>query len=169
MKQINEEKEIVDTKTKQAVPPPPPPPLPLEKFWVRKATPESITKQEIARFWRQKRIDEEDHLLAAIKAAARIKAHNLSEEDYKQFEESLKEDDDGTTEKVVPDANNSKGSKNNDVRVGIKDWWTKSKYAYLNQPAIGSTDTPKKRTSTYTPNCFTYKPVPLYPTSLGVF
>lgn len=169
MKQINKEKESVDSKTKKVLPPPPPPPLPLEKFWVRKATPESITKQEIARFWRQKRIDEEDHLFAAIKAAARIRAHNLSEEEYKRFEESLKYDDDGTTEKVVPDANNSKESKNNEVRVGIKDWWTKSKYAYLNQPAIGSTDTPKKRTSTYTPNCFTYKPVPLHSTSLGVF
>lgn len=82
MKQINEEKESVDSKTKQAVPPPPPPPLPLEKFWVRKATSESITKQEIARFWRQKWIDEEDHLLAAIKAAARIRAHNLSVRAY---------------------------------------------------------------------------------------
>lgn len=82
MKQINKEKESVDSKTKKVLPPPPPPPLPLEKFWVRKATPESITKQEIARFWRQKRIDEEDHLLAAIKAAARIRAHNLSVRAY---------------------------------------------------------------------------------------
>lgn len=55
-----------------------------------------------------------------------------------------------------------------EVRVGIKDWWTKSKYAYLNQPALESMDHPR-RTSSYTPNCFSYKPIPLYPTSLGVF
>lgn len=47
--------------------------------------------------------------------------------------------------------------------------WTKSKYAYLNQPAIESMEPPKRRTSAYVPNCFAYKPTPLYPTSLGVF
>lgn len=78
MKPIKVETESAGAKTKQAVSPPPPPPLPTGRFWVRKTVPESITKQEIARFWRQKRIDEEDHLLAAIKAAARIRARNLS-------------------------------------------------------------------------------------------
>ncbi|KAJ4714120.1 Big [Melia azedarach] len=52
-------------------------PPPLERFWVLKTATESITKQEIANFWRQKRIDEEEHLLAAIKAAARIRACSL--------------------------------------------------------------------------------------------
>lgn len=37
-----------------------------------------VTNQEIAKYWRQKCMDEEDHLLAAIKAAARIRARNLS-------------------------------------------------------------------------------------------
>ncbi|KAJ4714121.1 Big [Melia azedarach] len=160
-------KESVVAKTELSVPPPPPPPMP---FWVQKTTAESITNQEIARFWRQKRIDEEDHLLAAIKAAARIRARNLSEENYKQFEESLKNDDDDTKENNVPAATKTNQNKNNnELRVGIKDWWTKSKYAYLNQPAIGSMENPKKRSSSYTPNCFTYKPVSLCPASLGVF
>ncbi|KAA8532025.1 hypothetical protein F0562_006833 [Nyssa sinensis] len=41
-----------------------------------------------------------------------------------------------------------------ELRVGIKDWWTKSKYAYLNQPAIESMDTPKRQTTTYIPNFY---------------
>lgn len=52
--------------------PPPPPPLPKSRLE------ESVTKREIAKFWRQKRIVEEDHLLAAIKAAARLRARNLT-------------------------------------------------------------------------------------------
>ncbi|KAK2656916.1 hypothetical protein Ddye_009968 [Dipteronia dyeriana] len=148
---------------KRATSPPPPPPLP--RLWAKKTATESVTNRQIARFWRQKRIDEEDHLLAAIKAAARIRARNLSEEDYKYFEESLKNIDDD----VEKNSNTEQDNQNYEVRVGIKDWWTKSKYAYLNQPTINSMDNPKKRTSNYTPNCISYKPVSLYPTSLGVF
>ncbi|KAI5319795.1 hypothetical protein L3X38_039503 [Prunus dulcis] len=153
-----------------ASPPPPPPPLP--RFWAKKAAPESVTKREIARFWFQKRIEEEEHLLAAIKAAARIRALKLSEEDYRRFEESLDNDDDkanGKDSSAAATNDSNKDGNNDEVRVGIKDWWTKSKYAYLNQPAIESMEPPKRRTSTYVPNCFAYKPTPLYPTSLGVF
>jgi len=51
----------------------------LQRFWARKsAVGESVTKQEIAEFWRQKLDEEQDHLLYAIKAAARLRAHNLS-------------------------------------------------------------------------------------------
>ncbi|KAH7566216.1 hypothetical protein JRO89_XS08G0118000 [Xanthoceras sorbifolium] len=169
-----------------AAPPPPPPLPPLPRFWANKTTATqstSVTNQEIARFWRQKRIDEEDHLLAAIKAAARIRARNLSE-DYKYFEESLKDDDDdkniddiavekSTVSAAAANSNTKQehNHQNNELRLGIKDWWTKSKYAYLNQPAINSVESPKKRSSTsnYTPNCISYKPVSLYPSSLGVF
>lgn len=60
-----------------SAPPPPPPPLP--KFTRSpRSVEESVTKREIAKFWRQKRIEEEDHLLAAIKAAARLRARNLT-------------------------------------------------------------------------------------------
>ncbi|KAM7260919.1 hypothetical protein ACFE04_026394 [Oxalis oulophora] len=150
---------------RQAIPPPPPPPLP--RFWARKPVTESVTNREIAKFWRQKHIEEEDHLLAAIKAAARIRARNLTEEDYRCFEESLNDED---KQKIPTAPNSSKGEEmNNEVRVGIKDWWTKSKYAYLNQPAIESMENAKRIRSTYVPNCFTYTPTPLYPTSLGVF
>ncbi|XP_068342753.1 uncharacterized protein [Pyrus communis] len=134
-------------------PPPPPPPLP--RFWDKKAVPESVTKQEIARFWCQKRINEEEHLLAAIKAAACIRALNLSEEDYRRFKESLNNDgkDDKDSSSAANDSN--KKASDNEIRVGIKDWWTKSKHAYFNQPAIeSSVDPPKRMTSTFVPNCF---------------
>lgn len=66
-------------------PPPPPPPLPpppkfpvIAKPAIKQSTVVSVTNQEIAAYWRQKHMIEEDHLLAAIKAAARIRARNLS-------------------------------------------------------------------------------------------
>lgn len=151
-------------KVKQASPPPPPPLPPLPRFWVvTKPASESVTNQEIARFWKQRRMVEEDHLLAAIKAVARIRARNLTEEDYKRFEDSLKDEDcESKQDTVTIDYNR-------ELRVGIKDWWTKSKYAYLNQPATRAMDTPKKRTSTYIPNYFFYKPTPPRHSSLGVF
>ncbi|KDP23951.1 hypothetical protein JCGZ_25339 [Jatropha curcas] len=174
MKQTKLEKENCSTNTKKSIPPPPPPPppLPLPRYWVRKSAAESVTNREIAKFWRQKRFEEEDHLLAAIKAAARARARNLTEDDYKQFEESLKDNNgtnDGKEENTTVSFNTTKDDLNKEVRVGIKDWWTKSKYAYLNQPAIESMDPQKRRSSNYIPNCFSFKPTPLYPTSLGVF
>lgn len=62
-------------------PPTPPPFPPKPKFQAAGRTtnkPSPLTNQEIAKYWRQKRMDVEDHLLAAIKAAARIRARNLS-------------------------------------------------------------------------------------------
>ncbi|KAL3525222.1 hypothetical protein ACH5RR_013594 [Cinchona calisaya] len=153
---------------KGASPPPPPPPLPppppkfpvTGKPAVKRPTVVSVTNQEIATFWRQKRMVEEDHLLAAIKAAARIRARNLSEDDYRKFEESLKEDDDGKENDNTAKSFSQKDEKIKELRVGIKDWWTKSKYAYLNQPAIKSMDTPKRRASTYIPQFYCYKSAP---------
>uniref|UniRef100_A0A2P2IM93 Uncharacterized protein n=1 Tax=Rhizophora mucronata TaxID=61149 RepID=A0A2P2IM93_RHIMU len=77
MKQTKVETVAGETNMKRSIPPPPSPP-PLPRFWVRKTVTQSVTNQEIAKFWRQKRIEEEDHLLAAIKAAARIRARKLS-------------------------------------------------------------------------------------------
>lgn len=37
--------------------------------------------------------------------------------------------------------------------------WTKSNYAYLNQPAIESMDAAAEAASTYPPNSFPYKPI----------
>ncbi|KAG4973468.1 hypothetical protein JHK87_030289 [Glycine soja] len=160
-------------------PPPPPPPPPLPKFRVfsRPRAEESVTNREIAKFWRQKRIVEEDHLLAAIKAVARLRARTLTEQEYERFELSLKTDnnDYDETEKetvkwiVGTNAYCKTVAKDQEVRIGIKDWWTKSKYAYLNQPAIDSMDPPKKRTTTYVPNFLSYQPKPLYPSAIGVF
>ncbi|CAI8588536.1 unnamed protein product [Vicia faba] len=164
MKQRKEEGIVAFGSKKEVVrrsTPPPPPPLPKFRVISKPRAEESVTKREIAKFWRQKRIVEEDHLLAAIKAAARLRARNLTEQEYLSFELSLKCDhDEDEVNKVDEDK---------EVRVGIKDWWTKSKYAYLNQPALASMDPPKKRTSTYVPNCLSYKPKALYPTAIGVF
>ncbi|KAL1207181.1 hypothetical protein V5N11_036347 [Cardamine amara subsp. amara] len=150
-KQIMNESEKLCFK-KSFMPPPPLPPSP--RYGSRKIDGDSITNKQIKKFWRQKQIIEEEHLFAAIKAAARVRARNLSQEDYKRFEESLDMDDLETED-----------------HQGLKDWWTKSKYAYLNQPALGSADSLKrKRFSSYTPNCFSFKPCnPLYATSLNVF
>ncbi|KAA8547554.1 hypothetical protein F0562_003983 [Nyssa sinensis] len=171
MKQMGVETEGGFAKLKQGTPPPLPPPLP-PMFWVAtKAVVKttimgSVTNQEIAKFWSQKHMEEEDHLLAAIKAAARIRACNLSEDDYKRFEESLKEDDNKKENNATTKTSDEDTT---EIRVGIKDWWTKSKYAFLNQPAIESMDTNKPRTSTYIPNFCNYKPPPSPPTSFGIF
>ncbi|XP_002263132.4 uncharacterized protein LOC100247168 [Vitis vinifera] len=162
-KQMELKAELGPAKMKQVSPPPPPLPPPLPRFWVatKPMITESVTNQEIAKFWRQKRMEEEDHLLAALKAAARIRAQKLTEDEYQQYEESLEDAD---------NEDNSKQAENDKaLRVGIKDWWTKSKYAYLNQPAIGSMDTPKRRRSSYIPNVCSYKLTPPQPTYLGVF
>ncbi|KAK7406863.1 hypothetical protein VNO78_08497 [Psophocarpus tetragonolobus] len=150
---------------------------PVPKFTKARRAEESVTNREIAMFWRQKRIEEEDHLLAAIKAAARIRSRTLTGEEYERFELSLKIDDDydetkKETLKWIVGTNNvycKTVANDKEVRVGIKDWWTKSKYAYLNQPVIDSMDPPKKRTSKYVPNYLSYQAKPLYPSVIGVF
>ncbi|XP_074556791.1 uncharacterized protein LOC141812674 [Curcuma longa] len=111
----------------------------------------SFTREEIDRYWRMQRMIEEDHLLFAQKAAARIRAKSLKEEDHQRFEELLKKilEKDGDEAKVAAGGG---GGRNKEPRIGIKDWWTKSKYAYLNQPAITSMG----ERSTYSPQqtCF---------------
>lgn len=79
----------MENKCKSSPPPPPPllPPLPQPRAW--NTRPEkvcrSVTREEIAKFWRQKKMEEEDHLLAAIKAAARIRARNLTVRGFPNF------------------------------------------------------------------------------------
>ncbi|KAJ8467972.1 hypothetical protein OPV22_030524 [Ensete ventricosum] len=105
-----------------------PPPLPLSSP-VKPIKVKSFTREEIDRYWRARRMVEEDHLLFAEKAAARIRAKALKEDHHRRFEELLKQMfEEDPTEKT--------SSENKELRIGIKDWWTKSKYAYLNQPAI---------------------------------
>ncbi|XP_078448234.1 big1 [Wolffia australiana] len=96
-------------RAKSALPWPPP----------RKTQVTSVTRAEIESFWRRKKMEEEDHLLAALKAAARIRARNLKKEDYELFEKSLAG--------IISDREPEPGANS-------RTWWTKSKYAYLNQP-----------------------------------
>lgn len=75
-------KDVVPRQVRQQqLSPPPPPPLPKFRVFSGARGEESVTKREIEKFWRQKRIEEEDHLLAAIKAAARLRARNLTVND----------------------------------------------------------------------------------------
>ncbi|XP_039138534.1 uncharacterized protein LOC120275878 [Dioscorea cayenensis subsp. rotundata] len=113
----------------------------------------SITLHQIHEFWQRKRLEEEEHLVAAQKSAARIRARSLTEREYKMFEERLMRstfgDEDEKEEDADADADHYK-----DLPPVIKDWWTKSKYAYLNQPAIKYMEKnalPRRTTSGYTP------------------
>ncbi|KAL0325456.1 UNVERIFIED_CONTAM: hypothetical protein Sradi_5114900 [Sesamum radiatum] len=109
-------------------PAPPVPPVPrflrLGKQMVKSLVAPSVTEQQIADYWRQRRMLEEDHLSASIKAAARIRARKLSENDYLQFEASL--EDDENMENENENKNNVKASsrkdENEEIRVGVKDW-----------------------------------------------
>lgn len=115
----------------------------LEAKQVRIHLNNSMTKEEIANYWREKRIIEEEHLLSAFKSAARIKARTFTAEDYKRFEDSLAEDE-------KPQMKNT-GETDEETRIGIKDWWTKSNYAYLNQPPLTATmEVPAKPKYKYT-------------------
>ncbi|URE33400.1 hypothetical protein MUK42_18270 [Musa troglodytarum] len=111
---------------KTSAPPPPPLSSPMKPIKVR-----SFTREEIDRYWRARRMVEDDHLLFAEKAAAQIRAKALKEDEHRRFEELLKE-------LLEEDAKEKTSSENKALRIGITDWWTKSKYAYLNQPAIRS-------------------------------
>ncbi|KAL0439028.1 UNVERIFIED_CONTAM: hypothetical protein Slati_2385800 [Sesamum latifolium] len=82
----------------------------------------SVTQQQIADYWRQRRMIEEDHLSAAIKAAARIRAQNLSENDYLQFEASLEDDENMENENKNNGKASNRKDENEEIRVGIKDW-----------------------------------------------
>uniref|UniRef100_A0A1D1ZDU6 DNA-directed RNA polymerase subunit beta n=1 Tax=Anthurium amnicola TaxID=1678845 RepID=A0A1D1ZDU6_9ARAE len=152
-------------------PPPPPPRPPRRTSWgmrPRAAAVKSVTRDEIEKFWRRKRMEEEDHLLAALKAAARIRARTLKEEEYKQFEASLEGVLNGSR-----DVRKGTGG-DEETRKGlvIGHWWTKSKYAYLNQPAVRSMEAEAATTpvSTFVPNsCFCPVVSPKPCSALGVF
>ncbi|URE33232.1 hypothetical protein MUK42_02839 [Musa troglodytarum] len=76
----------------------------------------SSTRDEIDRYWRMRRMIEEDHLLFAQKAAARIRAKALKEEDHRRFEELLK--------KMMEEEEQTGGGGggNKAPGIGIKDW-----------------------------------------------
>ncbi|XP_042409031.1 uncharacterized protein LOC121998262 [Zingiber officinale] len=145
-------------------------PLPLPR--TKRPAVRSITVEEINQYWRMKRMIQEDHLLAAEKAVAKIRAKSLKEEDYRKFEESLEETLDEAKGEGKTQANHN-GEMETWIR--FRDWWTKSKYSYLNQPAtesMGQNATTKHPTSTYIPQytCFANysSPAQLYFTSCRV-
>lgn len=79
--------------------------------------------------------------MSAFKSAARIKARTFTAEDYKRFEDSLADDEKLRMKNTSDTAE--------ETRIGVKDWWTKSNYAYLNQPPL-TTMEPAKPKYNYT-------------------
>ncbi|XP_062186213.1 uncharacterized protein LOC133889760 isoform X2 [Phragmites australis] len=124
----------------------------------------SITRAEIDEFWRRKEVEEEESRLAAEKAAARIKAKTLKIEDYMLFEQMIRKilnDGDRATRMERGVTNNSSrmvaASSSTEARIGIKHWWKRSTYAYLNEPEPTSMDEKgrsKHATITYVPQEF---------------
>uniref|UniRef100_A0A0D9W857 Uncharacterized protein n=1 Tax=Leersia perrieri TaxID=77586 RepID=A0A0D9W857_9ORYZ len=106
----------------------------------------SITRAEIEEFWRRKEMAEEEQRLTSEKEAARIKAKTLMIEDYELFEQMIREileegrkGDRSRTDRDIT-TNGGAASKSTEARIGIRDWWKKSTYAYLNEPAMTSMD-----------------------------
>ncbi|RCV34931.1 hypothetical protein SEVIR_7G209600v4 [Setaria viridis] len=96
----------------------------------------SITRAEIDEFWRRKEVEEEERRLAADKEAARIKAKALKMEDYVLFEQMIREIlEEGNTGGGATMGPAAAGSTEARI-IGIKHWWTRSAYAYLNAPAL---------------------------------
>ncbi|BAS90472.1 Os04g0560700, partial [Oryza sativa Japonica Group] len=67
-------------------------------------------------------------------------------EDYAIFEQMIREileegikGDSARAERDIT-TNGAAATKSTEGRIGIKDWWRKSTYAYLNEPAMTSTD-----------------------------
>uniref|UniRef100_A0ACD5YSM1 Uncharacterized protein n=1 Tax=Avena sativa TaxID=4498 RepID=A0ACD5YSM1_AVESA len=117
---------------------------------------QSITRAEIDNFWRRKELEEEEHRLTHEKEAARIKVKSLKQEEYMLFEQRIKWTLDDNFEKTMEGEitnNGEEDARNIQIRIGIKDWWRKSSCAYLNKPAVTSTDgsSASKDTTIYTP------------------
>lgn len=114
----------------------------------------SITRSEIEKFWRRKEVEAEERCLAAEKEAARIKAKKLKMEDYLLFEqmimEILKEGNAGDGAPMAPAA--ASGIDTEARIIGIKHWWTRSAYAYLNAPALPMDENSRRKHAiTYVP------------------
>ncbi|MQM10297.1 hypothetical protein Taro_043189 [Colocasia esculenta] len=102
------------------------------------------------------------------------------EEDYRKFEASLEGILKGSIDAgektnaglILNNEESGAAGNNEELRAVIRDWWTKSKYAYLNQPALQAMEpeAATKRTSTFIPNACFYPVVSTKPCSaLGVF
>ncbi|KQJ84033.1 uncharacterized protein LOC100821464 [Brachypodium distachyon] len=116
----------------------------------------SITRAEINGFWRRKETEEEERRLAAEKEAARTKAKALKMEDYMLFEQMIREilkegnEGDGARRTETGITKNSKmvgiAASGAEARIGIKHWWKRSTYAYLNEPAVTTSTDENGRT-----------------------
>ncbi|XP_037486738.1 uncharacterized protein LOC119365228 [Triticum dicoccoides] len=133
----------------------------------------SITRKEIEGFWRRK---EEERRLAAEKEAARAKAKTLKMEDYMLFEQMIREileegneGDKGINDNRMMVAASSRVA---ELRIGIKHWWKKSTYAYLNEPAVTASmddNGRSRRAVTYIPQDRCLKVRSAIPASFVIF
>ncbi|KAF8656438.1 hypothetical protein HU200_060711 [Digitaria exilis] len=137
----------------------------------------SITRAEIDEFWRRKEVEAEERRLAAEKEAARIKAKTLKMEDYALFEQMIREIlKEGTIGDGATMGADAPGGTEARI-IGIKHWWTRSAYAYLNTPALSmDKNGGSKRAITYVPQerCIMFcsstpSPCQPYSTAFAVF
>lgn len=86
----------------------------------------SFTKEEIEEFWNKHKLAQQEHLQAAASVANELKlAHqdNTSKEDGSSNEEVDGEEAPSVEEEL-------------EKQNSFKDWWTKSSWAFLNEPAM---------------------------------
>ncbi|KAH7387889.1 hypothetical protein KP509_16G047100 [Ceratopteris richardii] len=89
----------------------------------------SFTKGEIEEFWNKQRLAEHAHFEAAVR---------LTEEIQQSHEETTKVEDNKDINSSGESLSNSSRSVEEelDSSMSFKDWWTKSNWAFLNEPAI---------------------------------
>ncbi|KAH7387891.1 hypothetical protein KP509_16G047200 [Ceratopteris richardii] len=89
----------------------------------------SFTKGEIDAFWNKQKLSEQAHFEAALRLAEEIQHTEV---------ETIKDDDNKSVD--VSDDSISSSSSVVDEELersnSFKDWWTKSNWAFLNEPAI---------------------------------
>lgn len=86
----------------------------------------SFTKEEIVEFWNKHKQAEQEHLQAATLLATELKlAH---QDTFSKVDGSTSEEVDGDAATSIEEELEKSDS--------FKDWWTKSSWAFLNEPAM---------------------------------
>ncbi|KAM0846282.1 hypothetical protein ACQ4PT_055771 [Festuca glaucescens] len=134
----------------------------------------SITRKEIDGFWRRKETEEEERRFATEKEAARTKAKTLKVEDYMLFEQMIRDilEEGNEGDKARKMERGIKKNRWTEARVGIKHWWKRSTYAYLNEPAVTTSmdeNGRSKHATAYTPQERCVKVCSLIPATFAIF
>eukprot|EP00249_Psilotum_nudum_P034394 c53393_g1_i1 orf=199-597(+) len=84
----------------------------------------SFTKEEIDSYWKMKRESEEEHFRAATESAEHLKVEKT--------EDAISE-----ANECLPKANTISVENHLENLSNHRDWWTKSSWAFLNDPKLG--------------------------------